>query len=335
MKPKILVPVRSLYKDWFLTERMMEKLRIIGDVEIAVDPAELPRADYVDLYRDKDAVLTTWNTPLIDREVLEAAAGVKVISHCGGEVRPFITPELFDIRPDIVLCNVSRVMSQPVAEYALCVTLALLRSLFEFREWVKQDGHWFNSEPDWNVSLLHKKVGIIGLGQIARELIKLLAPFEVELVIFSDYMSDEEAAAQGFKQVSLEEIFSTCDVISLHAAATPANRHKINRRLLEMIKPGAVFVNCARGMLVDEEALADELRTGRFKAAVDVTFPEPPAAGSPLRNLPNLLLTPHIAGPTPDQRIWMMEEAVYNLNAFFSGGQVRGLIDKQRFSYMA
>jgi phosphoglycerate dehydrogenase-like enzyme len=105
--------------------------------------------------------------------------------------------------------------------------------------------------------------------------------------------------------------------------------------LLKRIKPGAVLVNCARGMLIDEQALVEELRTGRFSAAIDVTDPEPPAAGHPLRELPNVLLTPHIAGPVPHQRHWMMEEAVYNLKAFFSGEQVRGIIDKKRFSYMA
>ncbi len=335
MKPRILVPVRSFYKDWFLTPDIMKRLRELGEVELAVDPADLPHSEYAKLYRGKDAVLTTWNTPAIDREVLEQAADVKIISHCGGEVRPFLTPDFFDIRPDIVLCNVSEVMAQPVAEYVLCVTLALLRSLFDFREWVKREGNWFDYKPEWNVSLLHKKVGVVGLGQVARQFIALLEPFDVDLVIYSNYMSDEQAAGQGFSQVSLDELFSTCDVISINAAATPENRHMIGRELMSKIKPGAVLVNSARGKLVDEQALADELASGRFKAAVDVTWPEPPAMDSPLRSAPNLLLTPHIAGPTPDQRIWMMEEALYNLQAFFSGGEVRGIIDKERFSYMA
>jgi phosphoglycerate dehydrogenase-like enzyme len=336
MKPRILVPARSFYKDWFLTDSIMERLNELGEVEVAVDPGELSHSEYVDLYRGKDAVLTTWNTPTIDREVLEAASDVKVISHCGGEVRPFLTPDFFDIRPDIVLCNVARVMAQPVAEYVLCATLSMMRNLFYFRDWVKQEGNWWNYDTERNVSLLHKRVGIVGLGQIARQLIMFLEPFDVDLVIYSDYMSDKEAAAQGFNQVSLDEIFSTCDVISINAAATEKNYHMVNRELLSKIKPGAVLVNSARGKLVDEQALADELATGRFKAAIDVTWPEPPAMDSPLRqDLPNLMLTPHIAGPTPDQRIWMMEEALYNLQAFFSGGEVRGIIDKQRFSYMA
>lgn len=104
---------------------------------------------------------------------------------------------------------------------------------------------------------------------------------------------------------------------------------------LQMIKPGAAFVNIARGALVDEQALIEELETGRFMAAIDVTDPEPPSAENKLRKLHNVLLTPHIAGPTPEQRIWMMEEAVENLETFFKGGQVRGLIDLKRYRYMA
>lgn len=335
IKPKILVPVRSFYKDWFLTPDIMERLGELGEIELVVDPADLPRNEYTSLYRGKDAVLTTWNTPAIDREVLAAAADVKIISHCGGEMRPFLTPDIFDIRPDIVLCNVSSVMARPVAEYVLCVTLALMRSLFDFREWARREGNWCDYKPEWNVSLLHKKVGVVGLGQVARQFIAMLKPFDVELVIYSDYMSDEQAAGQGFRQVSLDEIFSTCDVISINAAASPQNHQMINRELLSKIKPGAVMVNSARGKLVDEQALADELATGRFKAAIDVTWPEPPAMDSPLRSAPNLLLTPHIAGPTPDQRVWMMEEALYNLQAFFCGGEVRGIVDRERFSYMA
>ena len=335
MKPRILVPVRSSYKDWFLTPDIMKRLRELGEVELAIDPSGLPRNEYAKLYSGKDAVLTTWNTPTIDREVLAAAADVKIISHCGGEVRPFLTPDVFDLRPDIVLCNVSDVMAKPVAEYTLCVTLALMRSLFDFSEWVKREDHWWDYKPEWNVSLLHKKVGVVGLGRVARQFITMLKPFDVDLVIYSDYLSDEQAAGQGFKQVSLDEIFSTCDVISINAAASPKNSNMIGRELLSKIKPGAVMVNSARGKLIDEQALADELATGRFKAAVDVTWPEPPPMDSPLRGAPNLLLTPHIAGPTPDQRIWMMEEALCNLQAFFRGGEVRGIIDKERFSYMA
>jgi phosphoglycerate dehydrogenase-like enzyme len=335
MRPNILIPVRERYRGFLLPERMLDQLKSFADIEVAVDPADLPRQDYAGLYRGRDAVLTTWNTPMIDREVAACMDRVRIISHCGGEVRPFISAELFDLKPELVLCNASNVMAKPVAEHTLCVALTLLRGLFHLKEWVKGDENWWDYDPDRNRSLLRKKVGVVGLGQIAREFIQLVRPFDVELWVHSGHLSDAEAAAQGLTKKSLEEIFSQCDVITVSAANTPANRHMVNRELLRLIKPGAVLVNNARGALIDEQALVDELRTGRFQAAIDVTDPEPPAAGHPLRDMPNVLLTPHTGGPVPEQRIWMMEEAVDNLRNFFSGKPVRGQIDKKRFSYMA
>jgi len=335
LRPRVLIPVRSIYRDYLLSPPIVESLEQFADLEIVVDPAGLESKQYARLYAGRDAVLTTWNTPLIGREVLERATELKIISHAGGEVRPFISPELFDIRPDLILCNASNVMARPVAEHSLCVTLALLRSLFHFKEWVREDENWWEYDPAKNVSLLEKKVGIVGLGQIAREFIRLLGLFDTEILVYSQHLDPEKARQEGLVKSSLEEIFSTCDVISINAASIPANRHMIDARLLKMIKPGAVLVNNGRGMLIDEPALIAELETGRFSAAIDVTEEEPPAAGNKLRFLPNVLLTPHIGGPVPAQRIWMMQEAVANLKAYFEGKPVRGVVDKQRFLYMA
>ena len=335
MRPRVLIPVRSIYRDYLLSAPIVESLEQFADIEIVVDPAGLDRKQYARLYEGRDAVLTTWNTPLIDCEVLARAKELKIISHAGGEMRPFISLEIFDFRPDLILCNASNVMARPVAEHSLCVTLALLRNLFHFKEWVREDENWWEYDPAKNVSLLEKKVGIVGLGQIAREFIRLLRLFDVEILVYSQHLDPEKAGREGLVKSTLEEIFSTCDVISINAASIPANRHLIDARLLKMIKPGAVLVNNGRGMLIDEPALIAELETGRFSAAIDVTEEEPPASGNKLRFLPNVLLTPHIGGPVPAQRIWMMQEAVANLRAYFEGKPVRGVVDKQRFLYMA
>ena len=335
MPPRILIPVRSIYRADLLPEQVINTLGEFAEIEIVVDPAELSRDEYARLFANKDGVLSTWNTPLIDSQVLEQANELKIISHAGGEVRPFISPEILSLKPDLVLCNASNVMSKPVAEHILCVTLACLRNLFYLRQWVKEDENWWEYDKSKNVSLLEKKVGIVGLGQIAWEFIKLVRPFDVELWVFSRHLSDQEAAREGLRKSSLEEIFSSCDVITISAASVLQNRLLIDARLLGMIKPGAVLVNNARGMLIDEPALIRELETGRFSAAIDVTDPAPPAADNRLRHLNNVLLTPHIGGPTQAQRIWMVNEAVDNLKAFFQGGTVRGIIDKKRFSYMA
>jgi len=335
LQPKLLVfaPVRA--KDDLLTGEVVERLNSFAEPKIVIHQGDIPRDEFIGLFAGIDGVITSWDVPRIDRAVLEKAGRLKIIAHAAGQVRQYLDEELFDLKPDIVVCNAANVMAAPVAEHTLCVTLACLRHLGFFRDWVARGDQWWGYNREKNVSLLHKKVGIIGMGQIAREFIKLARPFMVEFLVFSRHLSSEDAEREGLAKSSLEEIFSTCEVITLSAADTPGNRRMVGRDLLSRIKPGAVFVNNARGSLVDEQALIEELETGRFMAAVDVTDPEPPAADNRLRRLPNVLLTPHIGGPTPDQRVWMMKEAVDNVENFFRGEPVRNIIDRGRFRYMA
>ena len=335
MKPEILLLIKKIYRDYFLPDWLWDRLCSLGKVKLVIDPKELSADKFAGLFAGKDAVITSWDMPPINRAVLERANRLKIISHAGGEMRYFLSEEIFDLKPEVVVCHAADMMALPVAEHTLCVVLACLRSLFHFRQWVSGTENWWDYDPAKNRSLVGKKVGVIGLGQIGREFIKLARPFNVEFLVYSKHLSEEKAAEQGLVKTGLEEIFSACDVITLSAANTPENRHLINRNLLKRIKPGAVFVNNARGAIVDEQALIEELETGRFMAAVDVTDPEPPEADNQLRSLTNVLLTPHIGGPVPEQRYWLMEEAVANLKAFFEGQPVRGIITGERYHYMA
>jgi phosphoglycerate dehydrogenase-like enzyme len=335
MKPKIMVLVQEKFKNDLLPPTILDHLHSFAECEIVIDPYKLSDEEFAGRFQGVDGLLTTWEIRKIEPRMLQKAERLKIISHAGGMVRFFLPEEVYTLRPDIIICNASNVMAQPVAEYALTASLACLRHLWYFRHWVSSGNNWELYERDNNLSLLKKKVGVVGLGQIAREFIELARSFKVTFHVFSTHLKEEDARRQGLEKSTLDEIFSICDVIVLSAANTPENRHLINRRLLRKMKPGAVFVNISRGAIVDEQALIEELETGRIMAALDVTDPEPPPAENKLRQLPNVLLTPHIAGPTPEQRIWMPEEAVNNLEAFFSGKPVRGIIDHQRYKYMA
>ena len=335
MRPRVSVVVREKFKDFLLPASIKQHLDSFADFDIIVSDELRSPDKYAASFRGLQGVITSWEIPRMDRQVLEQAKELQIISHAGGMVRFFLDEEIFTLKPGLVICNASNVMAQPVAEYALTASLACLRHLWQFHEWVAEGENWEDYAPEMNVSLLRKKVGVIGMGQIAWEFVKLARPFNVKLLVFSKHLGEEEAAKKGLVKSTLEEIFSSCDVIVLSAANTPENRHMVNRSFLKMIKPGAVFVNIARGALVDEKALIEELETGRFMAAIDVTDPEPPSAENKLRKLHNVLLTPHIAGPTPGQRIWMMEEAVENLETFFKGDKVKGLIDLKRYMHMA
>ena len=135
--------------------------------------------------------------------------------------------------------------------------------------------------------------------------------------------------------MSLEEALSRPKVISVHAPITDQTKGMLGARELAMIPDGAVFINTARGILVDHDALTAELETGRFKAVLDVTYPEPLPADHPLRGLPNVLLTPHVAGPTKDGRRDMFRCVVDDLKLFWSGKTPKNVVTREMLATMA
>ncbi len=140
------------------------------------------------------------------------------------------------------------------------------------------------------------QVGVISGGFVGRHMVKLLQNFHVDVVLYDPILTAEQIAEMGAKKVSLEELLSTSDVISIHAPSIPATENMLNADNLPMIKDGAILINTARGAIINEEALIKELQTGRFFACLDVTTTEPAAKDNPLRNMDNVVLTPHIAG---------------------------------------
>jgi phosphoglycerate dehydrogenase-like enzyme len=150
--------------------------------------------------------------------------------------------------------------------------------------------------------LFDRTVGIVSYGAIAGYLVKLLQPFHCNIKVYSRRALPEELLKEyKMEQVSLEEIFKTCDVISLHTAWNKHTEKMINKELIQSMKDGALLVNTARGQIIDEEALIEELKTGRINAALDVFWKEPLDNDSPLFDLDNVFITPHKGGPTHDR----------------------------------
>lgn len=130
----------------------------------------------------------------------------------------------------------------------------------------------------------------------------MLKPFHVKIKVYSEHKTNEIYEEYGVERASLEEVITTCKIISIHMAQREDTYHLINRELLKKIPDGSILINTSRGALIDEEALADELSTGRFKAALDVYEIEPLLKESRLRGFNNVILIPHMGGPTIDRR---------------------------------
>ncbi len=211
--------------------------------------------------------------------------------------------------------------AQSVAEHALLFMLASLRRLpIIHRNTVA--GVWKKQEQGVQTFELHgKTVGLIGMGSIARKLCALLRPFEVRILYYDPFRLEskmEQELAVEFRE--LDGVLSESDIVSLHCPLTDANKKMMNAETIAKMKQGAILINTARGGLVDDEALFASLAEGRLSfAGIDVHESEPISADYPLKSLPNVILTPHIAGVTSDSFRSMMSEAMRNIALFNQG----------------
>lgn len=297
MKIYITMP-RTPTSDTFLTPNAMEKLRALGEVEQNPYDRHLEVDEVVELAKDADVLITSWGSCKYFRKDIEKMPNLKMIAHAGGTVAPVAAPDVYETNVKVISGN--DVFAKSVAEGCLCYILAALRRMEHYMGVMREGG--FRTDVFENRGLFGKKLGIVGFGTIARHLLDLVRWFDLEILIYSSHLTDEEAATYGARTASLEEIFAECDVISIHASNTEKTRGMITRELMESMKSDALLVNTARGAVIDEPAMFEMLLAGRFYAALDVYAEEPPAPDAPIRQCENALLMPHMGGPTMDMR---------------------------------
>jgi D-3-phosphoglycerate dehydrogenase len=280
-----------------------ERLEAAGlDVRDNPHGRRLKVGEISELIGEVDALIA--GTEPLNGDVLGRAGRLRVISRVG------VGLENVDLnaalRQGIVVRNTPDAVTDPVAELALSGILNLLRHISRMDREMRA-GEWNRRMGNL---LRGRTVGVVGLGRIGRRLAALLAPFEVTLLA-ADRAPDHHAAARlNVRYVGLEELLARADVVTLHLPG--GDRPIIGAPELAMMKPGAVLLNTSRGGLVDENALLEALRDERLAAAYIDTFVDEPYDG-PLRELPNVLLTPHAGSYAAEARLRMEMEAVENL----------------------
>jgi phosphoglycerate dehydrogenase-like enzyme len=277
--------------------------------------------------RKPEIVVCAWETPPIPEE---ASAYLKYVCYLCGSVRTLIPREL--IQGGLLATNWGSIIGNTVAECALLLTLSALRRSSNWALAMHTRGEWKKGRHPDTLSLFHRRVGIHGLGAIGRELVKLLAPFQVEISAYSPSVPDETYEALGVhRAATLEELFSNSDVLVELAPGKPDNRHLVGEALLDLLPEQAVFVNVGRGMVVDTEALIRVARRKQLHIALDVYETEPLPKDSPLRGLPNTTLLPHLGGPTPDRRRDCGEVAVANIANYLNGDPLANLVTLEAY----
>jgi D-3-phosphoglycerate dehydrogenase len=262
----------------------------------ACDVVELaPGADLAAALADADALVVRSATP-VDAALIAAAPRLRVIGRAG------VGMDNVDVdaatTAGIVVCNAPEANVVSAAEHALALLLALARHV-SAAERSLRDGAW-ERERFAGIELADKTLALLGFGRIGRLVAFRARALGMRTVAYDPFVTAERIAELGAEQAeSIEAALAAADVVSLHLPVTPATRGLIDSQRLALLRPGALLVNAARGALVDEAALVAALRSGHLAgAALDVFAQEPLPPDSPLRDAPNLLLTPHLAGST-------------------------------------
>ena len=288
-----------------------------------------------DELRDKHAVLTGWGTPRLTGQVIADADHLTFVGHAAGSVGSLASDALYD--RGVVVTTANDVMARQVAEFNVMLMLMGFRKYRYFCDPMyapDEDYKWPRGMAAGvrPLPMLGAKVGVIGLGAIGRWVIHMLKPMEPEILLYSRHATADSAARLGVKLVELDELLSTCDAINILCGLTDETYHLLNAERLAKIKDGAVLVNTGRGAIIDEQALIKALQTGRFIAALDVFATEPLPADSPLRKLPNVILTPHIAGGGNERNY--SRYVIDELQRHLGGQPLQGAVARQLWANM-
>jgi len=306
-----------------------EKLASFSD--ITVIPPGLPYSND-DLARDiadYDAVFTTWGSPKVTAEALANAKKLKFVGHMAGSVIPYVDPIIFDT--DITVCNANYPLARATAEGAFAMMFYGARDMGTLAVRLKNGG-WFDNSSETVTGVYGTDIGLIGYGEISREVVSMLKPFDCNIRMYSRHLTDSQASDMGIQRASLEDVLTKSDIISLHSTYTPSTEKMIGKSEFAMMRDNTVFVNTARGPIIDEDALIAELQSGRLRACLDVFCQEPLPTSSELLKLDNVLCLPHTAGTNKYWNNTLMQSIVDDFECVLEGREPRGLIDLDRFN---
>ncbi|HEX6685172.1 MAG TPA: hydroxyacid dehydrogenase [Candidatus Limnocylindrales bacterium] len=287
------------------------------------DPAELSGIELL---------ITAWGVPPLDEAVLAAAPKLGAVFHAGGTIRRFCTDACWD--RGLIIVTAADANAIPVAEFTLASIIYAGKRVFAASHGYRsrRANGWRDPGLLATASNHGRTVGLIGLSRIGRRVARLLEPFDLTVIASDPFAQQDSAPAE---LVPLDELLRRSDIVSLHAPLLPQTRHMLDAQRLSLMRDGATLINTARGGLVDTAALTLELQSGRICAILDVTDPEPLPASSPLLDLPNVQLTPHLAGSTGSELTRMGDLIVAELAAYVAGKPLRHQVVREELNRVA
>lgn len=296
------------------------RVELDGLVEL-VDPSALNlTAVPDDVLARVEIVLGSWGCNVLDDALLTRMPKLRFLAYAAGTVKHTVTPATWE--HGIVVSSAAAANAVPVAEFTFAAIVMIGKDVFRARDALRTTR---GSEPVSGVGPAGElgtrglRIGLLGASTIGRLVVERLATLDVMVAVADPYLDDADAARLGVTRMELDELVAWADVVSVHAPELASTHHLVDADRLARMHDGAWLVNTARGSLVDTDALTRECVAGRLNAFIDTPDPEPLPPDSPLYDLPNVVLTPHLAGSLGTELSRMGELAVAEIRRFVAG----------------
>ena len=316
-------------------DQAMAGLQGLARIERWQGPAQPPIEAVLDALQRAEILVTGWGTPSLIgalRGWQSSDGPLRLVVHTAGSIKHLLPVEA--LAAGLLVSHSNESLAEAVAEFTVGAILAMRRQMFLGMD--RYRAHRPTPPFQGSRELPGSVVGIIGASAIGRRVMDLLRPWRVKLLVYDPYCPAERLAEYGAEPAGLDELFRRSDIVSLHAPITPETIGMLRAEHFAAMKDGALFVNTARGRLVDHPALLAELRRGRISALLDVTDPtEPLPADSPFFELENCVLLPHIAGHSLEARLRQGRYAAEDIANYLSGRSLRYRVLPERWEIIA
>ncbi len=313
-KPAIYLMNPARFADVFGADEQIElarQLHIFGDVTNSVQH-QIQNA----YAKQIEVVLGSWGMPVMDAAFFETFPNIRIVLYAAGAVNRFMTEEVWS--RDVIVCTANIANGLSVAEYTVAQLFMCLKRVHQYAAQVKAQRQFAQTIPV--AGSFGSILGLVSLGAIGRMVVERLRASDLEIIAYDPFVSKDDADQLGVRMCSLDELFSISDVVSCHTPWLPETVGMLTGRHFSLMKPNASFINTARGAVVRELELITVLsQRPDLVAILDVTWPEPPANDSLLYTLPNVILTPHIAGSMGAECRRMSRIMIEELNRYLSG----------------
>ncbi|WP_442812109.1 hydroxyacid dehydrogenase [Streptomyces sp. NBC_00243] len=317
-RPRAVLAMNADSRAAVLDERALLRLRSLTRLDPDLLVTDFTASHAAAALREAEVLVSGWGCPPLTEQALALMPALRAVVHTAGTVKGLMTEAAWE--RGLSVTSAAEANARPVAEYTVAaIVFANKRILDAARAYGAARCQLDPLRLYPGIGNYRRTIGVVGASRIGRRVIELLRSYDVEVLVYDPYLSRQDAADLGVEQAALDQLAFRSDVVTVHAPELPETRHLLNAKHFALMRDGATLINTARGSLVDTAALKTHLVSGRLYAVLDVTDPDVLPADSPLYDLPNVLLTPHIAGSLGTELTRLADAAADELDRYARG----------------